>query len=175
MGLQTPIPLYPIGQQRCFWILRWGCLNCTMPKYYVSVLGWRPKHPYHCTPQARKGVSGYLGWLSVNCLVPQNIVWVLGWRSKHPYLCTPQARKGVSGYLKWWCLKRTMPKNMLWVLGWRPKHPYHCTLQLFWIPRMVMFETHRAKKNAMGSGVAPQIRIPLHTLAQKRCSGYLKW
>ena len=42
------IPLYPIGQQRCFWNMGWGCLNCTMPKTIVWVVGWRPKHPYHC-------------------------------------------------------------------------------------------------------------------------------
>jgi hypothetical protein len=62
------------------------------------------------------------------------MLWVLGWRPKHTYPCTPRARKDVSGYLKWWCLKQTMPK-----------------------------------KYAMGSGVVPQTRIPLHTLAQKRC------
>ena len=39
----------------------------------------------------------------------------------------------------------------------------------FFIPRMVMFETHHAKKYAMGSGVAPQRHIPLHTTGQKRC------
>ena len=85
------------------------------------------QHPYHCTPQARKGVFGYLGWGSLNCTMPKNILWVLGWRSKHPYHCTPQARKGVFGSLGWVCLKCTMSRNVLWVLGWRSKHPYHCT------------------------------------------------
>ena len=47
---QTHIPLYPVDQQRCFGCLGWGCLNCTMAKNIVWVLGWRPKPPYHCTP-----------------------------------------------------------------------------------------------------------------------------
>ena len=34
---------------------------------------------------------------------------------------------------------------------------------------MVVFETHHTKKYDMGSGVAPQKRIALHTMGQKRC------
>ena len=30
------------------------------------VLGWRPNHPYHCIPWARKGVFWSL-WVSLNC------------------------------------------------------------------------------------------------------------
>ena len=33
---------------------------------------------------------------------------------------------------------------------------------------MVVFQTHHAKRYAVGSGLALQTRIPLHTLAQKR-------
>ena len=50
VALQTPIPLYPIGQQRCFGYLGGGCLNGTMPENIVWVLGWRSKHPHHSTP-----------------------------------------------------------------------------------------------------------------------------
>ena len=34
---------------------------------------------------------------------------------------------------------------------------------------MGVFETHHAKKYVMGSRVAPQTPIPLHTTGQKRC------
>ena len=34
---------------------------------------------------------------------------------------------------------------------------------------MVVFKTHHAKKYAVRSGVAPQTRIPLHTMGHKRC------
>ena len=33
----------------------------------------------------------------------------------------------------------------------------------------MLFETHRAKKCGVGSGVAPQTHIPLHTMGQKKC------
>ena len=51
---QTPAKVF-------YGYLGWGCLNCTMPKKIVGVLGWRPKHPYHCTPDAGKGVLWILG------------------------------------------------------------------------------------------------------------------
>ena len=35
---------------------------------------------------------------------------------------------------------------------------------------MVVFETHHAKTYSLGSGVAPQTRIPLHTMGPKRYS-----
>ena len=38
-----------------------------------------------------------------------------------------------------------------------------------WIPTMVVFETHRAKKYVVGSGVKSQTSIPLHALGPKRC------
>ena len=34
---------------------------------------------------------------------------------------------------------------------------------------MGFFEVHNAKKIAVGSGVAPRTRIPVHTVEQKRC------
>ena len=33
---------------------------------------------------------------------------------------------------------------------------------------MVVFETHHAKRHGVGSGVAVQTRIPLHTMGQKK-------
>ena len=60
------------------------------------------------------------------------------------------ASKGVFGDLKWWCLKRTLPKILVWALGSRPKThiPLHPMGQQrwFWIPKMVVFERHHAKK-----------------------------
>ena len=38
-----------------------------------------------------------------------------------------------------------------------------------WIPKMLVFETHHAKKYDVGYGVAPQTRIPLHIMVQERC------
>ena len=122
VALQTPIPLHTTSQKLCFWIPRMVSLNCTMPKNMLWVLGWRSKHPYHCTAQARNCVFGHLGRLSLNCTMPKNMLWVLGCRSKHTYHCTPQAGNCVSGYLGWGSLKCTMPTNMLWLLGWRSKH-----------------------------------------------------
>ena len=52
-----------------------------------KVLGWRPYHPYCCTPQASKGVFGDLGWGCLNCIMPKNTVWVPG--SRHPTLMVP--------------------------------------------------------------------------------------
>ena len=70
VALQTLIPLYPLGQQRCFWIPRMGVFELRSAKNNVLVLGWRPKHQYHCTPQASKVVFGYLGWGCLYCRVP---------------------------------------------------------------------------------------------------------
>ena len=53
--------------------LGWVSLNCTLPQNIVCLLGWRSKHPYHCTPQARKSVFGYLGWESLNCTMPKKL------------------------------------------------------------------------------------------------------
>ena len=50
VALQAPIPLDPIGQQRCFWVTRMGMFELHDAKKFVCVLGWRSKHPYHCTP-----------------------------------------------------------------------------------------------------------------------------
>ena len=81
--------------------------------------------------------------------------------------------KGCSGFLEWVSLNCTMPENIMWVLGWRPNHPYHCTPwarkgvfgSLEWVPLVcTMPETYQ-----VGSGVAPQPPIPLHTMGQKRC------
>ena len=57
---QTPRPLHPTVQQRCFWIPRAMVFEMHDAKEAVWVLGWRPKHRYHCTLQASKGVFGYL-------------------------------------------------------------------------------------------------------------------
>ena len=37
------------------------------------------------------------------------------------------------------------------------------------IPKMGVFEMHNAKKYAVGSGVALQTHLPLHTTSQKLC------
>ena len=47
---QTHTPLQTMRRKGVFEYPRWGCLNCTSPKNIVCVLGWRSKHPYHCTP-----------------------------------------------------------------------------------------------------------------------------
>ena len=44
-------------------------MKWAMPKNTVWVQGWRPKHPYPCTPRARKGVSAYLGWVRLKWIV----------------------------------------------------------------------------------------------------------
>ena len=105
VSLQPPTPLHIMRQKRCFWIPRMGVFETQDAKNIVWVLGWRSKRPYHCTPQASKGVFGYLEWWCLNCTMPKHIVRVLGWRPKHPYLCTPSARKGVFVHLVWGCLK----------------------------------------------------------------------
>ena len=37
------------------------------------------------------------------------------------------------------------------------------------MPKMVVFEAHHVKKYGVGSGVAPQTPLPLHTMGQKSC------
>ena len=66
-----------------------------------------------------------------------------------------------------------MPKYMVWFLGWRPEHTYPSVhtigqKQCFWIPEMVVFERHHAKRYGVGSGVAPQTRITVHTVGLER-------
>ena len=53
-------------------------------KTYCLGSGVAPQPP-NCTPQASKGVFGYLGWGCLNCTMTNRIVWVLGWRPNHPY------------------------------------------------------------------------------------------
>ena len=86
---QAPIPLYHIGQQRCFWIPRMGCLNCTRRKILFGLWGGAPKTDTTVLHRLAKDVFGYLGWGCLNCTMRNKFVWVLGWRSKHPYHCTP--------------------------------------------------------------------------------------
>ena len=43
---QTPIYLFPKGQQRFIWIPRMGVFELHSAKNKVLVLRWRPKHPY---------------------------------------------------------------------------------------------------------------------------------
>ena len=38
------------------------------PKNILWFLGWRPKHQYHCTPEASKGAFVYLGLGCLNCI-----------------------------------------------------------------------------------------------------------
>ena len=101
------------------------------------------------------------------------MLWVLWCRSKHAHLCTPWAGKGIFEYLKWWCLKHTMPikYGVGCGLALRTRIPLRTMGQkrCFWIPKMVVFETHHAKRYAVGPRVALQTRIPVHTLGQKRC------
>ena len=58
---RTPIPLYPTVQQKCFWIPWMVMFEMHNAINVAWVLGWRPKHSYHCTLQASKSVLGYLG------------------------------------------------------------------------------------------------------------------
>ena len=141
-----------------------------MPKNGVWVLGWCPKHPYHCTLQAGKCVFEYLGWGCLKCATAKNGVWVLGWRPKHPDHGTLQASKVVFGYLGWWCLKYTMPKKLVFRFWGGAPNTHTTTVQQrgFWIPRMVAFELHTAKW-CLGSGVAPQTPITLYPAVQQRC------
>ena len=78
VGPQTPIPLYPVGQERCFWTPRMGVFELHNANKCHGVLGWPPKHPYLCTLQAGKGVFGYLGWGCLNGTMPRNIVGFCG-------------------------------------------------------------------------------------------------
>ena len=55
-------------------------------KKYRGLLGWRPKTPYLCTPQASKAVFWGFGMRKV-----KTYRWVSGWCPKHPYLCIPLA------------------------------------------------------------------------------------
>ena len=174
VALQTPTPLHATGQKSCFWIPRMGVFELhNARKYSSGVLGWRPKHPYYCTPWARNCVFGSLEWVSLDCSMPENIVWVPGWRPNNPYHCTPWARNCVFGSLEWVSLKHTMPQKNLRVLCWRPEHPYLCTPWarncVFGPLGWVSLNCTMPKKNCMGSGVAPQPPIPLHTMGQKRC------
>ena len=99
------------------------------------------------------------------------MVWVLGWRPNHPYLCTPWDRKSVFESLQLVSLNCIRPEKSCAFWGGAPTTqttarygPERC----FLISKMVVFETHHSKKYGLGSGVAPQTRIPLHTMGSKR-------
>ena len=83
VALQTPIPLYTVGRKRCFWIPGMGCLKWTIPKNIVWVQEWCPKHPYICTPWARKDVFGYLVWGCSHCAMHKNAACGRGAPSAH--------------------------------------------------------------------------------------------
>ena len=108
------------------------------------------------------------------------MLWVLGWRSKHPYHGTSQARNCVSGYLGWVSLKCTRPKKDAVGSGvaLQTRIPWHFTSQkrCFWIPRMGAFGMHNGQKRCFGVwGLGP--KNGYHGTAQARncVSGYLGW
>ena len=59
---QTPIPLYTIGKQRCFWLPRMGVFELHNAKKCCLGSGLAPQTPISLYPLASKGVCGYLGW-----------------------------------------------------------------------------------------------------------------
>ena len=65
----------------------WECLNCTMPKHLVLVLGWRPKHPYLRTPWGRISIFGYLGW---GCW---NLFWPMACRGMGVWGASPKPKQ----------------------------------------------------------------------------------
>ena len=50
LALQPPTPLHTRCQKKCFWVPRMAVLETLNAKNVVWLLGWRSKHPYHCTP-----------------------------------------------------------------------------------------------------------------------------
>ena len=85
---QTPIPRYPIGQQKCFWISMMELSELHHAKKH-SLGSWvAPKTSLPLYPVGQQscfcilmmGVFGLHSAKKIGC--------VLGWRPKHPYLCT---------------------------------------------------------------------------------------
>ena len=174
VALHPPIPLHSMVQRSCFWVPRMVVFEMHDAKNIVWVLGWRSKHPYLCTPWARKGVSGHLGWGSLKCTRPKKYCVGSGVALQTPIPLHTMAQKGFfCGHLAWWRLKRTMPKKYCVGSGvaLQPPPPLHTLGQkrCLPVPRMVVFEIYDAKRYCVGSGVALQPPIPLHTMGQKRC------
>ena len=112
-----------------------------------SEVALQPPIPLHTMGQRR-----YFWIPSLKHTIPKNIVWILFFFFLFPFRRTSSQRT----------LSRVAPQTRI---------PLHTLGQkrCFWIPKMVVFETHHATKYALGSGVAPQTRISLHTMGQKKC------
>ena len=66
---QTPIPVYPIGQQRCFRIPRMVVFELHNGKTYCSGSGGAPQSGYEATRQTTRQRTRLLG----NCVGPLSI------------------------------------------------------------------------------------------------------
>ena len=95
---QTPIPLYSIGRQTCFWIL--GMVVCEMynTKKYCLGSGVALQTPIPLYPIGQQRCFWIPRMVVFEMHNAKNSVWVLRWRPKHPYLCTLLASKSVFGY-----------------------------------------------------------------------------
>ena len=115
---QTPIALYPIGQQRCLWIPKMGIFELHNAKKNSQRSGLAPQTPivpYSIGQQSCCWIPR-MGVFELHTAI-KNIVWVLGWRHNHPYLC---ASKHIFGYLCRGCLDCTLPKKLFVFWGGAP-------------------------------------------------------
>ena len=86
---KTPIPLYPVGQQRFFCILGMGLFALDNAKKHCLDYGLAPQTPI---PRYSIGQQSCF-WIPMMAVFAlhnaKKIVSIMGGRSKHPYLCTP--------------------------------------------------------------------------------------
>ena len=91
---QKPIPLCPIGQQRCFWIPGVGLFEVHYAKKCCLGSGVAPQTTIPLYPMGQQKCF----WIPMMGLLElhkaKNYRGVLGWRPKHPYRCTLLASKG---------------------------------------------------------------------------------
>ena len=127
---QTPIPLYSIGQQRCFWIPGMGVFELHNAKrlcfrYPQTPFQAHSVQRYACLGRHPRTHGIFFGMVRFkhhhfrypNTPFRAHAVQRYACLGRHP-------RTHTMGYLGCRCLKCTMPKNIVWVMGWPPKHAY---------------------------------------------------
>ena len=143
-----------------------------MPKNNTSVLRWRPKNPYHCTPRASKGVFGCLGWGCLNYTMPKKEI-VFDMAPKTPIPLYPIGQHRCFWIPEMGVFELHNAKKYSLDPGVATQTPlplYPIGQQrCFWIPMMGVFELHNADKYCLGFGVAHQNPIPLFPIGQQRC------
>ena len=125
---QAPIPLYPVGQQECFWIPGIGLLELHNAKKYCLGSGVAPKTPITLCPIRQQRWFRILIMGVFELYNTGTILFRFWGGAPNTHTSVPYRPAKVFS-VTWdggaWTAQ--WQNNIVWFLGWRPKHPYHCT------------------------------------------------